>query len=217
MKKPVTKKVSKHVDMKRDGLAIITLAEAKAAGIKHYFTGMPCPKGHLSKRSVANRDCRRCCDLRARSTPEKRQALNKRGREYWASTIDVRRAQLKRSQDKHRDQRRADCRAQYLKNKKRYFAYALAWAKTHRGIKNNQTARYRAQLRRAMPHWLTRAHIKEMSEIYRTASARGLQVDHVVPLRGKTVCGLHVPWNLQHLSASDNAKKSNILMEDERG
>ncbi len=45
--------------------------------------------------------------------------------------------------------------------------------------------------------------------IYETAQDLGLQVDHVMPLKGKNFCGLHVPWNMQLLSKSRNSAKRN--------
>ena len=45
--------------------------------------------------------------------------------------------------------------------------------------------------------------------IYETAIGLGLQVDHVIPLNGKNVSGLHVPLNMQLLSRSRNSAKGN--------
>lgn len=57
-----------------------------------------------------------------------------------------------------------------------------------------------------LPKWLA---FEDLLPMYEMAAKFGLTVDHVVPLNGKGICGLHVPWNLQLLSRSQNSLKGN--------
>ena len=66
-------------------------------------------------------------------------------------------------------------------------------------------ANYNAAKIAAMPKWVDK---KAIAAVYKNCPI-GCQVDHIVPLRGKYVCGLHVPWNLQYLSDFDNNSKNN--------
>jgi hypothetical protein len=67
------------------------------------------------------------------------------------------------------------------------------------------TAKYRASQLKATPKF---ANLKKIKEIYKNCP-KGYTVDHIVPLQGKVVCGLHVEWNLQYLTKSENSSKSN--------
>jgi len=65
------------------------------------------------------------------------------------------------------------------------------------------------------PQWLTQEQNQEILDFYivakmfRLYTGQDYHVDHIIPLRGKTVSGLHVPWNLQILPAKENLAKSN--------
>lgn len=83
------------------------------------------------------------------------------------------------------------------------------WRKNNPGKAANQRAYRRAAEYNATPKWLSEKQKSEILHFYVEAWQLGLEVDHIVPLRGKTVCGLHVPWNLQLLDRSANAKKNN--------
>jgi len=66
----------------------------------------------------------------------------------------------------------------------------------------------RESKRRATPAWISPRQVRQMEAFYLTRPV-GWHVDHIVPLRGENVCGLHVPWNLQHLPSTDNMQKGN--------
>ena len=71
----------------------------------------------------------------------------------------------------------------------------------------------RAAAVRATPRWMNDADRSAIAKVYAQARALTAQscipheVDHIVPLQGKTVCGLHVAWNLQVITAAENRRK----------
>jgi len=75
--------------------------------------------------------------------------------------------------------------------------------------------KYRASQLQATPPWLTsqdRTDIEDFflaARMFRIYTGQEYHVDHVVPLQGKTVCGLHVPWNLAVIEEVENKTKSN--------
>lgn len=85
------------------------------------------------------------------------------------------------------------------------------------GLEAAHAAKRRAQQTRATPPWLSDFNVTQIFEIYserdRITKATGIQhhVDHIIPLRGRTVSGLHVPWNLRIIAAEQNVRKGNRL------
>ena len=66
-----------------------------------------------------------------------------------------------------------------------------------------------------MPKWLTESDLLHIKCKYQLASmlskntGEEWQVDHIIPLNGKFVSGLHVPNNLQVITAKENQQKLN--------
>jgi len=91
------------------------------------------------------------------------------------------------------------------------------WSKTNRGTANALTKRYKLRKVNATPPWLSESqllHIKCKYQLAAMLNIHGVEawhVDHIVPIRGKDVCGLHVPWNLRVIPAKENMAKGNRL------
>ncbi len=93
----------------------------------------------------------------------------------------------------------------------------LKRGKQYRLLNKDKAAAYSAARRAAKlqqcPKWITSAQKEEMKQLYAVASLTGKHVDHIIPLKGKLVRGLHVPWNLQLLTPEENLQKSNHFAE----
>lgn len=73
----------------------------------------------------------------------------------------------------------------------------------------------RKDVKRCTPKWVDK---KALLAVY-AGCPKGMEVDHVVPIKGlidgRPVSGLHVPWNLQYLTATENRKKKNRITESD--
>ena len=121
-------------------------------------------------------------------------------------------------------QRRKGCPAtreyaaiRYIKNRENHLLQSRDYRKTAsaKAMHAERQKRRDQAKRRASPPWLSEEHIKSMADLYwlsqdlKLVAGQEYHVDHIVPLRGRKICGLHVPWNLQILPADMNLKKSN--------
>lgn len=94
------------------------------------------------------------------------------------------------------------------------------WFKNNKNRVAKNSATRRARKLNATPDWLTDEDKIEIDVIYFLCKIisedTGIEhhVDHIVPLKGKRVCGLHVPWNLRIIPAKENISKSNTLDPD---
>ena len=119
----------------------------------------------------------------------------------------------------------------YEKNKSLVIAKAQArtdedkkkYKKNHKinnpDMYREMTSLRRRRFRQATPKWLTVEDKMEIRLKYRLAielsRSTGIRhaVDHIIPLHGETVCGLHVPWNLDVITQEENLRKYNKLID----
>lgn len=148
--------------------------------------------------------CKDCCKERSGYLKEyretNREVLREKQRDSWAKNKEMHNLKQQDYYARNKDILKERHKAHYEKNKATYLYYSK---------------KRKLLIANAMPKWLTKEMQDSLKAFYIEAKKLSLlnnavyHVDHIVPLNGENVCGLHVPWNLQILTAEENLKKSN--------
>jgi len=124
---------------------------------------------------------------------------------YRAANSEKLKAQDKALYESKREERIAKQKLYYSLNKDSVKIYKQKYRATNKAKLNYQSALYRANRLKATPPW---ADLKAIRAFYKKCPV-GYEVDHIVPLKGKNVRGLHLLHNLQYLTISENRSKGN--------
>lgn len=121
--------------------------------------------------------------------------------------------------ENHKEHYSSMNKRKYSLNKSLYNIRTKAYARANPDKRCASAVKRNTAKIRALPKWLTVDQLKEIEFFYKEAKRLekedGVErnVDHIVPLQGKTVSGLHVPWNLRVVTKEENLKKGNKLIE----
>jgi hypothetical protein len=111
-------------------------------------------------------------------------------------------------------------RQEYERNKEVRLANKKQYRQNNKGKINALVAARKKVIKQRTPKWLTETDKQMIVDIYNLAALKtkifgfSWHVDHVIPLQGKTVSGLHVPNNLQVIDGIENIKKKNKVLEN---
>lgn len=179
-----------------------------------YDIGVPCRKGHTTGRYTVSRKCVQCAKDAAiawnKANIIRYREIKKKSRDPEKESARYKEWRLA-NPDKVR-QKNANWQSA---NWDKFLTISAKWKKRNRGHVNAKSAERRNAKDQRTPLWLTDQDFAAMAKIYAMADeltkAYGYvwHVDHIIPLRGALVSGLHVPANLQILPGSANMSKGN--------
>lgn len=181
---------------------------ARRNGDRLYDCGVMCSRGHGTLRLTKRGCCPRCEVVKVQEAieihPEYRAVSQANRSRRYRENEEYRAAVLAGRNNRYKEDETYRGRLK---------AIAHRWRKKNRAYAAVLGAKYRAQAVAATPAWLTDVQLFQMRLFYLKAArltevtSIPHEVDHIIPLQGKTVCGLNVPWNLQVLTAEENRRK----------
>ena len=200
-------------------MVVLSLREAREVGVKRYFTGKPCPRGHVAERFVSTQGCCACA-LENNKKPENQAAIKRwkaseHGKAKSAEAVsrwqvenpDKVKANQKRYYERNREARIALSKDVQARDPEKKRARMRDWQK-----KNPQRCVAHAQKRYATERASATYIDYErpfIALMYQLGRELGLAVDHIIPQTHKDVTGLHCLLNLRLLGPVKNISKSN--------
>lgn len=157
--------------------------------------------------------CRKADNKAWREANKERVKANKKT--WQQANKEKVRANQKTWQQANPDKQRASVKAWYEANKEQEKVKSKAWKQANPDKCNTYNAKRRSAKLQRTPSWLTTDDWNKINYMYSLAAFMTQQtgikhhVDHIIPLQGCTVSGLHTPNNLQILTASENSSKGN--------
>lgn len=132
-------------------------------------------------------------------------------KQHKSKILDQQVVYKKNNEQKIKQSSRDRSKRNYLKDPEKQIKRVLDYYKKHPHKNCERSAKHRAMLLRATPPWASDELIAEIYEFAAEFRKSGfnVHVDHIVPLKGKNVCGLHVQQNLRVCLAGVNLSKSN--------
>jgi len=143
--------------------------------------------------------------------------ISKKTKKLLNPCFDCRKKKKEEYDKKHKEINNATKNAWAKRNPEKVKAAKDKWKKENIGKVKADKARRKERVARATPKWLNPLQLEVIDFYYMMAelrSRKGIKyhVDYIIPIAGKNVCGLNVPWNLETIPAKENIKKGNKLL-----
>lgn len=157
--------------------------------------------------------CKGCKSAETKAKREANpQAFRELDRKKYERNLEAKKASIAAYYERNAEAIKARARERYADNAEQFKAQAAAYRAENKDKVYEWNGTRRAMLRQALPKWVCRAEIRAIyKRAHELTRLTGIahHVDHKVPLSHPLVCGLHVPANLQVLTAAENMAKTN--------